>query len=101
MYAAVANIFRDAADVFPSKLFHLGGDEVVFECWKSNKDILRCAGLVGNDTARGKGAQERNVLGEGGKLGGYPLFAWASDADLWKETISRTVGGRCLVIIRS
>ena len=41
VYAAVRDIFEETAELFPSKMFHVGGDEVDFACWDSNPDIAK------------------------------------------------------------
>ncbi|CAH1636777.1 unnamed protein product [Spodoptera littoralis] len=39
-YKLLGELFREVQDLFPDKYFHLGGDEVALNCWKSNPDIL-------------------------------------------------------------
>ncbi|CAB3368037.1 Hypothetical predicted protein [Cloeon dipterum] len=38
-YRFIQNFFSEIAEVFPDRYFHVGGDEVSKECWKSNPDI--------------------------------------------------------------
>lgn len=39
-YDFIFSLFEELVEVFPDLYFHLGGDEVGFECWQSNQDIL-------------------------------------------------------------
>uniref|UniRef100_A0A182VFS0 Beta-hexosaminidase n=1 Tax=Anopheles merus TaxID=30066 RepID=A0A182VFS0_ANOME len=39
-YTFLSNLFREVIEVFPDQYVHLGGDEVGFECWASNPNIL-------------------------------------------------------------
>ncbi|XP_052865166.1 beta-hexosaminidase subunit beta-like isoform X2 [Anopheles cruzii] len=39
-YTFLATLFGEVIDVFPDRYVHLGGDEVGFECWASNANIL-------------------------------------------------------------
>ncbi|XP_058058070.1 beta-hexosaminidase subunit beta-like [Anopheles bellator] len=39
-YTFLATLFRELIGVFPDRYVHLGGDEVGFECWASNANIL-------------------------------------------------------------
>ncbi|XP_022826941.1 beta-hexosaminidase subunit beta-like [Spodoptera litura] len=39
-YKLIGDLFREVQDLFPDKYFHLGGDEVALNCWRSNPDIL-------------------------------------------------------------
>uniref|UniRef100_A0A182LTR5 beta-N-acetylhexosaminidase n=1 Tax=Anopheles culicifacies TaxID=139723 RepID=A0A182LTR5_9DIPT len=39
-YTFLSNLFREVIEVFPDRYVHLGGDEVGFECWASNPNIL-------------------------------------------------------------
>lgn len=40
IYDFVFNLFEELAKVFPDKYLHLGGDEVGFECWETNQEIV-------------------------------------------------------------
>lgn len=40
-YEFIEKLFSEVTKVFPDKFLHLGGDEVAFNCWKSNADILQ------------------------------------------------------------
>ncbi|GAB0094324.1 Beta-hexosaminidase [Sergentomyia squamirostris] len=39
VYKFLKDLFGEVTDLFPEQFFHLGGDEVGFECWKSNQQI--------------------------------------------------------------
>lgn len=39
-YEFIFSLFDEIVEVFPDKYVHLGGDEVGFECWQTNQDIL-------------------------------------------------------------
>lgn len=39
-YAFVSKLFTEVASVFPESFLHLGGDEVPFQCWQSNPEIV-------------------------------------------------------------
>lgn len=38
-YVFMSQFFTEVARVFPDQYLHLGGDEVSFDCWKSNRNI--------------------------------------------------------------
>jgi len=56
LYLAIDTILTELADVFPDKLWHVGGDEPHFACWTANKKVaayMKAHGL----TAEGLYAQ--------------------------------------------
>jgi hexosaminidase len=40
LYDFVRNLFSEIVQVFPDQYLHLGGDEVPFDCWASNSEIV-------------------------------------------------------------
>lgn len=40
LYDFIRNLFSEIVQVFPDQYLHLGGDEVPFDCWASNSDIV-------------------------------------------------------------
>jgi len=40
MYNVLGDIYKDFLDVFQTDLFHMGGDEVNFNCWNSTQEIV-------------------------------------------------------------
>lgn len=47
LYEFVRNLFSEIVQVFPDQYLHLGGDEVPFDCWSSNPDIVEYMKLHG------------------------------------------------------
>lgn len=41
MYDILRGIYTDMENVFDSDLFHMGGDEVQFDCWNTTEQIVR------------------------------------------------------------
>ncbi|XP_069678413.1 beta-hexosaminidase subunit beta-like [Periplaneta americana] len=54
-YEFFNKFLAEAVELFPEKYIHLGGDEVSFDCWASNPDILQFM-------------ESRNITGNFGKL---------------------------------
>uniref|UniRef100_A0A131XIX2 Beta-hexosaminidase n=1 Tax=Hyalomma excavatum TaxID=257692 RepID=A0A131XIX2_9ACAR len=46
-YAFLKELFTEVADTFPEQFVHLGGDEVSFDCWKSNPNITDFMAEIG------------------------------------------------------
>ncbi len=40
VYNVLNDIYRDMKELFPSDIFHMGGDEVHFRCWNETKEIV-------------------------------------------------------------
>uniref|UniRef100_A0A1B0CZC5 Beta-hexosaminidase n=1 Tax=Phlebotomus papatasi TaxID=29031 RepID=A0A1B0CZC5_PHLPP len=40
VYSFIRELFGEVTQAFPEQYFHLGGDEVGFECWSTNPDIV-------------------------------------------------------------
>lgn len=40
MYNVLGDIYKDFLDVFQTDLFHMGGDEVNFNCWNTTQEII-------------------------------------------------------------
>jgi hexosaminidase len=39
-YAFLSTLLSEVAIAFPGEIFHAGGDEVSFECWGANPEIM-------------------------------------------------------------
>ncbi|XP_023939767.2 beta-hexosaminidase subunit beta [Bicyclus anynana] len=39
-YKLLRDLFKEVQNVFPDKYFHVGGDEVELQCWKSNPKLI-------------------------------------------------------------
>lgn len=46
-YVFLKELFTEVAGVFPDQYVHLGGDEVSFDCWKSNPNITNFMADIG------------------------------------------------------
>ncbi|XP_019614522.1 PREDICTED: beta-hexosaminidase subunit alpha-like isoform X2 [Branchiostoma belcheri] len=63
-YDMMTKLLKEVKDVFPDKYVHLGGDEVNFNCWKSNPDITKFMETMGFGTDYSKLEQYyiKNIL---------------------------------------
>lgn len=41
LYVFLKSLLTEITNKFPDKYFHMGGDEVLFDCWKSNPEIVK------------------------------------------------------------
>jgi len=57
-YIFIKNLWKELKSVFPDQYIHLGGDEVSFDCWKSNPNITAWM-------------KEKNISGNYAKLEEY------------------------------
>jgi len=56
MYDVLENIYRDMVNMFGSKQFHLGGDEIHLGCWNSSSDVLKWL------ESHGRGREESDFM---------------------------------------
>ncbi|XP_048480304.1 chitooligosaccharidolytic beta-N-acetylglucosaminidase isoform X2 [Plutella xylostella] len=56
LYDVLEDIYRDMADVFPTDMFHMGGDEVSEACWNSSAEVRQFM------TGRGWGLDKTSYL---------------------------------------
>jgi len=68
-YDFIKTLFGEVAQVFPDSFMHLGGDEVNFDCWKSNVDVAKFMKDNGFDGAGLENYFENRLLDIVGKLG--------------------------------
>merc|ERR1712004_641109 len=64
VYSVIKGLMTELTEVFPDHYLHLGGDEVSFNCWKSNKNItafMQAQGL-GQDYAALEDYYEQRLL---------------------------------------
>lgn len=41
VYEILKNLYAEFDNLFESDLFHMGGDEVTFQCWNKSEDIVK------------------------------------------------------------
>lgn len=39
VYKVLGNVYKDMADLFQTDMFHMGGDEVIMNCWNETEEI--------------------------------------------------------------
>lgn len=40
LYDVLEKVYQDLTNIFPSDLFHMGGDEVEFQCWRDSPEVM-------------------------------------------------------------
>lgn len=68
-YHFLNKLFQEVAEVFPDPFVHLGGDEVNFDCWVSNKEVSKFLNSSGLDAAGLENLYEQRLLAIVGDLG--------------------------------
>lgn len=41
VYPILADLYRDLADLFPTDMMHMGGDEVIMKCWNETDEVVQ------------------------------------------------------------
>ncbi|XP_035667078.1 beta-hexosaminidase subunit alpha-like isoform X2 [Branchiostoma floridae] len=84
-YDYMTKLLQEVKDVFPDKHVHLGGDEVNFNCWKSNPDITKFMEKMGFGTDYSKLEQYyiKNILDISTSIG--------RDYIVWQEVLDNGV----------
>ncbi|XP_078600308.1 beta-hexosaminidase subunit alpha-like isoform X2 [Branchiostoma floridae x Branchiostoma japonicum] len=84
-YDYMTKLLQEVKDVFPDKYVHLGGDEVNFNCWKSNPDITKFMEKMGFGTDYSKLEQYyiKNILDISTSIG--------RDYIVWQEVLDNGV----------
>nr|CAB3252625.1 beta-hexosaminidase subunit alpha [Phallusia mammillata] len=81
-YTFVEGLFTEVKSVFHDQYIHLGGDEVSFNCWKSNPDITKWMALqnITGDYATLESVYIQQILDISASVG-YSYIVWQEVID--------------------
>ncbi|XP_022108123.1 beta-hexosaminidase subunit beta-like isoform X2 [Acanthaster planci] len=91
-YQFLEPFFREVFQVFPDNYIHVGGDEVSFDCWKSNKDIQHFMAQMGfgQNYSKLEAYYEKKFLGIVENLLARPIV-WQEVVDNGVHVVSNAV----------
>ena len=75
-FAFLRDVFTEVAELFPSEIIHVGGDEAIHECWENDPDARKIMAELGIETGKELQAyfikRVRRILADlGRKLAGW------------------------------